>query len=73
MIHHAVNVGRLLAYLNYGQYNNLVQNMLQQDWGNIQPYKWKSGLNVYAILSYRLLEAVASVSTHPPSLKLIYL
>ena len=31
--------------------------------GNIQPYKWKSGLHVYAILSYRPLGAVASVST----------
>ena len=44
--------------------------MLPQNWGNIQPYKWNSGLNVYAILSYRLVETVSSVSTHPPSLKL---
>ena len=30
---------------------------------NIRPYKWKSGLHVHAILSYRPLGAVASVST----------
>ena len=61
-------VGYLLTYLNYGQYKDLVHNMLLWNWGNIRPYKWKSGLNVHAILSYRLLEAVTSVSTHPPPL-----